>query len=160
MRSTLSDECLSLHEPISISRIDNNTNSSSDHRPCDACSYQFTMWPSAHYAGNMFVARCNYIRKLIPPKLFEAKKQALADRIMNSTKVQRRSKKHLITTAIVQRSGSIQEWNSSDTPIPTTPAGNSTLTGETTIQFVYRKRSEFQLNRESWLGRKLSYLGR
>lgn len=153
MRATLSDECLSLHNPTAMRRNHNN-----DHLQCDACSYQFTMWPSPHYAGNMFVARCDYIRKLIPPNVFEDKKQALVDRIMNSTKVVQREGDHFIMTATVQRSGTATQAvkTSSDTPpIAATHEGDPNLTNGT-IQFVYNKRSEYQLNRETWLGRKYS----
>ena len=47
---------------------------------CDTCSTQFSGFP-AHYPGNMWVANCDYIAKLIPPRDFEQKKVAVADKV-------------------------------------------------------------------------------
>ena len=54
-RGALSEECLSL--PAA----------------CNVCASRASPIPHPHVPGNMFLARCNYIRKLIDPLLFEAK---------------------------------------------------------------------------------------
>eukprot|EP00984_Skeletonema_dohrnii_P038784 scaffold42455_cov322-Skeletonema_dohrnii-CCMP3373.AAC.1 len=37
---------------------------------CDVCSWRFSPLPHPHNGGNMWAARCNYIRKLINPVMF------------------------------------------------------------------------------------------
>lgn len=39
---------------------------------CSACSSRFSPLPHQHYPGNMWVARCDYVSRLIPPSEFEA----------------------------------------------------------------------------------------
>lgn len=52
---------------------------------CDTCSTQFHGLP-AHYPGNMWVANCDYVSKLIPPNVFEKKKQSLLKDIKDAAK--------------------------------------------------------------------------
>jgi len=52
-RAALSEECSNM--PIS----------------CDVCSWRFSPLPHPHNSGNMWAARCNYIRKLINPVMFQ-----------------------------------------------------------------------------------------
>lgn len=52
-KAALSDECASL--PSS----------------CDICSARFSPWPHPHTPGNMWLARCDYVSKLINPIKFE-----------------------------------------------------------------------------------------
>jgi hypothetical protein len=40
---------------------------------CDLCGLLFIARPTHHFTGNMFNARCSYIRRLIPPLEFEAR---------------------------------------------------------------------------------------
>ena len=54
-RGALSEECLSLPAE------------------CNVCASRASPIPHPHVPGNMFLARCDYIRKLIDPLLFEAK---------------------------------------------------------------------------------------
>ena len=37
---------------------------------CDTCSSRFTPYPHPHTSGNMWLARCSYVSKLIDPTLF------------------------------------------------------------------------------------------
>ena len=39
---------------------------------CSACSSRFSPLPHHHYPGNMWVARCGYVSRLIPPSNFQA----------------------------------------------------------------------------------------
>jgi len=55
----------------------------SNEMDCNTCSSQFSGFP-AHYPGNMWVADCDYINKLIPPLEFEPKKQGIA-KLMNES---------------------------------------------------------------------------
>ena len=52
----------------------------SDESYCNICSTQFSPFPIPHTVGNMFVADCDYIRELIPPKDFALRKQQVHDR--------------------------------------------------------------------------------
>ncbi len=78
MKAVTSDQCLSSISSISpISSSTTITDSSTDLSQmlssCDTCSTQFHGIP-AHYPGNMWTSKCNYVRKLIPPKAFKTKK--------------------------------------------------------------------------------------
>jgi hypothetical protein len=53
---------------------------------CNACSTQLTAMPFTSYPGNMWVAECAYVRKLIPPKDFEPAKQKIHKDLLNATK--------------------------------------------------------------------------
>ncbi len=46
-------------------------------RDCDICGMRFSPTPHAHLPGNMFLARCGYILKLLPPEGFRRKMDAL-----------------------------------------------------------------------------------
>jgi hypothetical protein len=52
---------------------------------CSACSSQFPGYPG-HYPGNMWVADCNYIVKLIPPNKFGEAKEQLMNRLNSLTR--------------------------------------------------------------------------
>ena len=52
---------------------------------CDICSAQFSVVPVPHTIGNMFVADCDYIVKLMPPAKYIKAKEALAIKFWNST---------------------------------------------------------------------------
>ncbi len=41
-----------------------------DEGSCDTCSSRFCPIPHTHVSGNMFMARCEYVSKLIPPRAF------------------------------------------------------------------------------------------
>ena len=46
-------------------------------RDCDICGMRFSPTPHAHLPGNMFLARCGYISRLLPPEGFRRKMDAL-----------------------------------------------------------------------------------
>ena len=52
---------------------------------CDVCSSHFVTFPFHTVEGNMFVAECDYVSKLIPPKNFAQKKSAMLNKIWNLT---------------------------------------------------------------------------
>jgi hypothetical protein len=52
---------------------------------CNTCSSQFD-GTFAFYHGNMWVADCDYVIKLIPPNEFEPRKSALMKKVLNSVK--------------------------------------------------------------------------
>ena len=37
---------------------------------CDICGLIALPWPILHFPGNFFSAKCNYVKKLMPPRLF------------------------------------------------------------------------------------------
>jgi len=77
MRAILSKECL----------IDLSSEAElSNKRVCDVCSTKFNFVPQLHYVGNMWVAQCSYISKLIPPLNFESRKQQVIDNMVNYTR--------------------------------------------------------------------------
>ena len=39
---------------------------------CNVCSSRMSPFPHPHTSGNMWLARCNYVTKLIDPRIFEA----------------------------------------------------------------------------------------
>jgi len=41
-------------------------------RACSACASRFSPLPHHHYPGNMWLARCEYVSRLIPPSNFQA----------------------------------------------------------------------------------------
>jgi hypothetical protein len=177
MKAILSDDCLSLQDPTSIHRSDDNSDTNTntiDHHHnmrCDACSNRFQMWPSPHYAGNMFVAQCDYIRKLHPPDVYEVQKQTMFDRLLNATI----TSKFIAEGRYIQKTATIQKmhgkkptlnWTAdleedaataaaaaetSLTNITTRAGGDLELSGDT-IQFAFKRNVEYQLTRESWLG--------
>ena len=69
MEAILSDECLNMPNDGS----------------CSTCSTQFQPFPIFHYVGNMLVAECSYVKKLIPPKDFEKAKRRVVDTLFNAT---------------------------------------------------------------------------
>ena len=69
MEAILSDECLNMPNDGS----------------CSTCSTQFQPFPFFHYVGNMLVAECSYVKKLIPPKDFEKAKRRVVDTLLNAT---------------------------------------------------------------------------
>lgn len=52
---------------------------------CDVCLAQFSIFPFHSTIGNMFVAKCNYVVKLIPPKHFEQIKDQVMAKAWNMT---------------------------------------------------------------------------
>lgn len=48
-----------------------------EHNEFDICSAHFTVFPIAHTIGNIFVAECDYVKKLIPPMQYEDAKRAV-----------------------------------------------------------------------------------
>lgn len=67
MEAVTSEECLDI-----------------DTSSCNTCSTQFHGVPS-HYPGNMWVAQCDYVSKLIPPNEFEGKKHNILQMVKDST---------------------------------------------------------------------------
>ena len=53
---------------------------------CHACSTIFSFFPFPVYVGNMFVAECSYISKLIAPNDFEPHKQRVVAQMKNNTR--------------------------------------------------------------------------
>lgn len=47
---------------------------------CNVCSSRFSPVPHPHNSGNMWLARCDYIRKLIEPKYFERRMEDMKPR--------------------------------------------------------------------------------
>ncbi len=52
---------------------------------CSVCSSQFSPTPFFHYVGNMWVAQCSYIQKLIPPKDFAQAKERVVKQMIEHT---------------------------------------------------------------------------
>lgn len=52
---------------------------------CDVCTSHFSTFPFHSVAGNMFVAECDYVRKLIPPDDFSTAKAAVMEKVWNVT---------------------------------------------------------------------------
>lgn len=52
---------------------------------CDICSAQLSLIPVPHTSGNMFVAECDYIVKLIPPEKFTLRKKDLVAKLWNTS---------------------------------------------------------------------------
>jgi hypothetical protein len=70
--AALSSEC------YNISEGDKNT--------CDVCSLNFNIRRHPHTSGNMFTAKCSYIKTLIPPNQFEIKRlQMIQDLLTNAS---------------------------------------------------------------------------
>lgn len=70
VKAIFSDECL----------LEMGTNG----MDCNTCSSQFSGFP-AHYSGNMWVADCDYVSKLIPPIEFGQKKQEISELMIETT---------------------------------------------------------------------------
>ncbi len=78
-----SDECLNM--PTGADG-DGDGDGDSDSRGsnCDACSSQFAITPFLSYIGNMFVASCSYVSKLLPPKEFGVRKKEIVDYMLTN----------------------------------------------------------------------------
>jgi hypothetical protein len=150
MKAVLSQECLemNMYNPCTASTstsaaanttatatttTTNNHDNTQDERRescCDTCSSQFHGVP-AHYPGNMWLANCDYVSKLIPPKNFAHIKQTIINQVKNAT-----------------------------TPIlPITPNKTNTNTNAKQFQtkllgvtFQYRKSKSWMLESPSMLG--------
>lgn len=70
MRAVMSTECLE----------ERTTN-------CDTCSTRFMLFPIPCYMGNMWVAKCSYVSRLIPPDKFEGRKRNVIEEMKNHTKM-------------------------------------------------------------------------
>lgn len=65
---------------------------------CDTCSLLLQPLPGIHYPGNMWTARCTYVRRLLPPKSFADR----MDKVVNTFKRLRDTRKRLNTTFFPQ----------------------------------------------------------
>jgi hypothetical protein len=74
MKAIMSKECIDL------------PTEEGDGSSCNTCSTRFQFFPFYHYSGNMWVADCNYISKLIPPKDFEPSKRRVIATMKNHTR--------------------------------------------------------------------------
>jgi len=80
-KAALSSACYNISEG-------NNTNNDND-ITCDVCSLNFNIKHHPHTSGNMFAAKCSYIKTLIPPKQFEIKRlQMIQGMLMNTSLLQ------------------------------------------------------------------------
>lgn len=52
------------------------------HETCNVCSYRFAPFPHPHTPGNMFLAHCSYVNKLIEPKVFTNDMDAVEARLV------------------------------------------------------------------------------
>ena len=111
MLGVLSKEC-----------VEGVSNKDMDENKCDACSSQFNHLPFFHYVGNMWLAACSYVSKLIPPNQFEARKQAVIKMMLNRT---RKSPGH-------------RGWL------------ETRLDNET--RYIFKRKREYWLHRKSWMG--------
>ncbi|KAL7491916.1 hypothetical protein ACHAWT_001355 [Skeletonema menzelii] len=55
-------------------------------RKCNVCSWRFSPFPHPHNSGNMWAAKCEYVKKLIDPLLFETRMSQLYPTIVNTWK--------------------------------------------------------------------------
>ena len=117
MEAILSDECLNMPNDGS----------------CSTCSTQFQPLPFFSYVGNMLVAECSYIEKLIPPKDFEKAKRHVVDTLLNATS---------------------PSLSALSTNTPNHPRAYVTKIegGDNPIEFHFRTKRVYQIQRESWTG--------
>jgi hypothetical protein len=78
MKAVISDECLHMNTKLSGEQMNGSV--------CNTCSAQFHGLPNAYYPGNMWVANCEYIKMLIPPREYQKKKKIVLKQIKDSTK--------------------------------------------------------------------------
>lgn len=55
---------------------------------CSACSSRNSAVPTNHFVGNMYIAQCEYIQKLIPPKDFGAAKARSVEKLKKGTRLE------------------------------------------------------------------------
>ena len=91
---------------------------------CNTCSSQLFGLPP-HYPGNMWVADCDYINRLIPPNKFGLKKAEVAHKMQNSTRklVPDNDRNDYFTTEL-----------------------------DDGTRFLFHNKSRWMIYRESWLG--------
>jgi hypothetical protein len=106
MKAIMSNECLELPDK------------------CDTCSTRFTLFPFFTYTGNMWVANCSYISKLIPPKDYGSSKQRVIATMKN---------------------------NDTTTPIDNNNMWYQTKLDNVT-SYKFRARSMSWIDRGSWMG--------
>ena len=63
-KAAMSDDCQNIH------LLHNQNNISTRPQECNVCSSRFSPVPHFHVPGNMWTAKCDYVRKLLPPKEF------------------------------------------------------------------------------------------
>lgn len=79
-KAVFSSECTNMH------RANPNMEDHEDEEDfCDVCSATIAVYPYLSTPGNMFLAECNYVRKLIPPNQFEERMLRLMHKAWNST---------------------------------------------------------------------------
>jgi hypothetical protein len=49
---------------------------------CNVCSYRFSPFPHPHTPGNMWLARCSYVRNLLEPSIFHSDMDAVEARLV------------------------------------------------------------------------------
>lgn len=75
-KAALSSAC------YNISEGNKNNNKSTT---CDVCSLNFNIKHHPHTSGNMFAAKCSYIKTLIPPKQFEIKRLQMVQGLLTNS---------------------------------------------------------------------------
>ena len=109
MKAVMSTEC------VDMATSGNSTCNST-------CSAQLAALPFTAYVGNMWVAECAYVKKLIPPKDYEPAKQKIHKDLLNATK----------------RIGNSRFFEVN--------LDNGTMS------FKLKETALWQINRESWIG--------
>jgi hypothetical protein len=81
-KAVFSEECLRLTSKNKTFTY----NKSQSCRECNICGARFSPLPHFHIPGNMWVANCNYISKLISPTLFKDSMEQLVSKAMQRSK--------------------------------------------------------------------------
>jgi hypothetical protein len=67
----VTDRLCSLHQHKPPSPISSSTSNDNNNQTCNVCGLIFyTIW-TFFYPGNMFTAKCSYVRQLLSPKVYE-----------------------------------------------------------------------------------------
>ncbi len=76
MKAITSTECL----------VNMNADHEEPNQFCHTCSARFSFFPNPAYCGNMWVAQCSYVSKLVPPSRFESSQSNVIESMRNNTK--------------------------------------------------------------------------
>ena len=88
-RGALSPECARSTAWSSSSSSDDDDDD--DDTACNVCSSRFSPLPHPHTPGNMWLARCDYVVKLIEPRLFTVLMDAMHAKLSSSSSSEQRS---------------------------------------------------------------------
>jgi hypothetical protein len=78
----VNEESNRLRNLVTLSALSEECVEGLNNMQCNICSARFSPFPHWHTPGNMWSVKCNYVEKLYPILVFEAKEAELAEQFL------------------------------------------------------------------------------